>query len=853
MAAAAVAQTPAIPAWAFTKAEQLGIHNDSLCEAGRDALSPPCQVVQFFDHGKQQGYIVESYDLGEPYCSSWVLIPGGRMSNTNFLAVLYCLTLLYCFLGVAIIADVFMGAIEVITSKTYPVTKINPESGKEETVNVMVWNPTVANLSLMALGSSAPEILLAVIGTISTLDATPDVLGPATIVGSAAFNLLVISAICIIAIPDGGTRKIEQMGVYIITASCSVFAYVWLWIVLGDSIVKAWEAWLTFAFFWILLLAAWAADNNFWRKSKIDTSAPSDLELGAAVASRGQRKSIMGPSDIENLTKEIAKQIKKDYPKKTASEQEALISAQLGERVRASQPAPSRMQYRMNATRGMAGRRRMMPTEAGPPGDSNAPVSTAVAPENEVDQANVVSFQFRSLAYAVMENAGKVLCYVERTGPIDCAATVLYDTRDATANETMDYGGVKGGKLEFAAGEMEKTISIDIVNDNQWEPDETFFIDLRDPTTPNGQPNGINDKFKSTEVTILNDDSAGTLAFAFSDLMVKESEGHLELQVQRKNGCDGDIKIEYKCLDGTALRGEDYGGESGEIVFKHGESQKTISIPIIDSSRDTESLLTFEVLLTLPSDGAGGAVLSALKKCTVTICHDDEFAGMLDKISSISHEKQQKFSVGSATWAEQFVGAMNIEGGVGEDGEISDPALFDFVMHGLTLPWKILFACCPPTDYAGGWVCFGVAIAMIGALTAVIGEFAALFGCVIGLKTSVTAITFVALGTSLPDTFASKQAAVQHPAADPQSGTWSVPTQSTSSSGSASRGSSARSTRAATTPTPRENSSSVSSCSSCAPSCVSSCSHTAATLSAPSSAARRWRRTSAPSFLLDSG
>jgi len=36
MAAAAVAQTDTIPAWAFTKAEQLGIHNDSLCEAGRD-------------------------------------------------------------------------------------------------------------------------------------------------------------------------------------------------------------------------------------------------------------------------------------------------------------------------------------------------------------------------------------------------------------------------------------------------------------------------------------------------------------------------------------------------------------------------------------------------------------------------------------------------------------------------------------------------------------------------------------------------------------------------------------------------------------------------------------------------
>ena len=55
---------------------------------------------------------------------------------------------------------------------------------------------------------------------------------------------------------------------------------------------------------------------------------------------------------------------------------------------------------------------------------------------------------------------------------------------------------------------------------------------------------------------------------------------------------------------------------------------------------------------------------------------------------------------------------------------------------------------------------------MIGLLTAVIGDLAAIFGCLVGLKDSVTAITFVALGTSLPDLFASKQAAVGEKTAD---------------------------------------------------------------------------------------
>ena len=67
-------------------------------------------------------------------------------------------------------------------------------------MDVDIWNPTVANLTLMALGSSAPEILLSVLGTVGDIEAVPSKLGPSTIVGSAAFNLLVISGVSIAAV-----------------------------------------------------------------------------------------------------------------------------------------------------------------------------------------------------------------------------------------------------------------------------------------------------------------------------------------------------------------------------------------------------------------------------------------------------------------------------------------------------------------------------------------------------------------------------------------------------------------------------------------------------------------------------
>jgi Ca2+/Na+ antiporter len=40
-------------------------------------------------------------------------------------------------------------------------------------------------------------------------------------------------------------------------------------------------------------------------------------------------------------------------------------------------------------------------------------------------------------------------------------------------------------------------------------------------------------------------------------------------------------------------------------------------------------------------------------------------------------------------------------------------------------------------------------------------QLATLLGCVIGIETSVSGITLIALGTSLPDTFASRTAAKQ--------------------------------------------------------------------------------------------
>ncbi len=157
-----------------------------------------------------------------------------------------------------------MAGIEAITSEVKLLKQTSP-SGTVRTFRVRIWNPTVANLTLMALGSSTPEILLSVIELVFSTKCpycTGD-LGAGTIVGSAAYNLFIIIAVCVVAVPATEGRRIQQPYVYMITAFWSVFAYLWLIIVLvgfSPNVIDLPEAIITFMLFPLAVWMAYKAD-----------------------------------------------------------------------------------------------------------------------------------------------------------------------------------------------------------------------------------------------------------------------------------------------------------------------------------------------------------------------------------------------------------------------------------------------------------------------------------------------------------------------------------------------------------------------------------------------------------------
>merc|ERR1711966_303507 len=156
-----------------------------------------------------------------------------------------------------------------------------------------------------------------------------------------------------------------------------------------------------------------------------------------------------------------------------------------------------------------------------------------------------------------------------------------------------------------------------------------------------------------------------------------------------------------------------------------------------------------------------GMVRGEHMRSVVTIVADEAYATLVEEVAELMALQFENLSPETTTWADQFDEAMNIQG---EDGQMA--GTMDYVMHFLTFGWKVMFATVPPTSYKDGWVTFFVALAFVGLLTAFVADIAGIFGCLLGLQDSITAITFVALGTSLPDTFASKSAAVNDDSAD---------------------------------------------------------------------------------------
>jgi len=786
------------------------------------------------DDGAKAGVVSDGIN-----CEDGLLIPiwpgfesmslGDRFGR----GLLYITLMVYLFIGVAIASDKFMESIEMITAQEKEVSVKDPRTGKTQVVVVKVWNETVANLTLMALGSSAPEIMLSVIEIWAKNFRAGD-LGPGTIVGSAAFNLFMIIGLCMYVIPDDEVRKIKHLRVFFITATWSIFAYIWLYFILGATsygVVESWEGILTFLFFPATVWTAFVADRRmfcykyFDKKNKgvIVQSEKGDIE------NRAQEK-FKEFEDLEDMDPALAefeknrrayiqamKRIRLEDPNISLID----LETRAREEVMSSGPK-SRAYYRAQATRKMAGKE-----------DAKKAFSKQLAAEAEAERAaeeeaarkaaeaevkkddGVCRIFFDPPHYTVMESVGTFEVTVVREGG-DMSQTIQvdYKTEDGTASHEGDYIEAIG-TLTFGPNETQKHVTLEVLDDDVFEEDEHFYIRISNLRRKDGKAfkeievtddNGKRSMQASTQmgtphmatIMILDDDHGGIFGFEDSEAEIVESVGMYECKVQRISGARGKVAIPYNTEDGTAKDGEHYEAQEGELIFCNEETEKTIEIPITDEESYEKSLIMYVVIgeprqIAEGKEGEGidYSILDAKNpedlteeekiallgrpclgnntKLQIRIRESKEFKSSVDKLMA---KTNNSLMVGSSSWLEQFTSAFEVqadddeEGEEGEEGEEKMPSCGDYIMHFLTLPWKLIFALIPPTGIFNGYPTFVISIAFVGLCTAVIGDVAGHLGCFINLKDCVNAIAFVALGTSVPDTFASKTSAIEDDTAD---------------------------------------------------------------------------------------
>ena len=118
------------------------------------------------------------------------------------------------------------------------------------------------------------------------------------------------------------------------------------------------------------------------------------------------------------------------------------------------------------------------------------------------------TFSIADVSVVEGNNGNKsVTITVTRSGSTTGSVGVSYATANGTATAGSDYTA-KNGTLTFAAGVTTQTITISIGTDRTNEPNETFFVNLTNPT------GGASISDAQGVVTITNDDGAQTAAEA---------------------------------------------------------------------------------------------------------------------------------------------------------------------------------------------------------------------------------------------------------------------------------------------------------------------------------------------------
>ncbi|MFZ0748842.1 MAG: Calx-beta domain-containing protein, partial [Pyrinomonadaceae bacterium] len=188
--------------------------------------------------------------------------------------------------------------------------------------------------------------------------------------------------------------------------------------------------------------------------------------------------------------------------------------------------------------------------------------------------------------------------------------TVNYATADNTASAGTDYVAASG-TVTFTPGQQSQPISVTVNGDITLELNETFFVNLTNPT------NATIDDNQATG-TINNDDAEPTIAI--NNASVTEGNtgtSNAGFTVSLSNPSFQTITVNYATANDTATAVSDYVATSGVITFTPGQTSQPLNVTV-NGETVFEPNETFNVNLS----GATNASISD-NQGVGTITNDD--------------------------------------------------------------------------------------------------------------------------------------------------------------------------------------------------------------------------------------
>ena len=212
--------------------------------------------------------------------------------------------------------------------------------------------------------------------------------------------------------------------------------------------------------------------------------------------------------------------------------------------------------------------------------------------------------------------------------------TVSYRTRDVGATAPVDYGA-RSGRLTFAPGQTEKTVSVPIVDDTVDEHVESFALLLSNVSGARLGNEGAAGMIHGSEARL-----------SVADARTQEAPGAtLAFAVTLSRAVTGAVTVDYATSDGTATAGADYTQASGTLTFAPGETQKTVTVAVLDDVHDDGG-----ETLTLTLSNPTGAVLG-----------DARASGVIENTDPLQRAWLARFGRAAAEHVMEAVGAR-IEG-----------------------------------------------------------------------------------------------------------------------------------------------------------------------------------------------